>query len=132
MNVFTGVVRLTKDPELKYAQSGTAVVNFTGAVDKYNAKKLKEEGKNSANFIPMVAFGKKAEVLAQYLQKGSQVAISGAIDTDSYEKDGQRHFVWKVIINDFTFCGVGSGNKQQNDQQDDFIDFDDSSDQIQF
>lgn len=95
MNKWVGIGRLTKDAELKYTPgAGTPVSTFTLAVDNYNAK----EKKNDADFIPIVLWGKSAESLAQYLVKGTQVAVAGRISTRSYDaKDGTKRYVTEVV-----------------------------------
>ena len=79
MNVTLLIGRLVKDAELKYlAGSGVAVAKITLAVDNYNSK----TGEKGADFIPVVLYDKKAENVAQYTQKGSQIAIEGRIKTE--------------------------------------------------
>lgn len=112
MNKWVGIGRLTKDAELKYTPgAGTPVSTFILAVDNYNAK----EKKNDADFIPIVLWGKSAENLAQYLVKGTQVAVAGRISVRSYEaKDGTKRYVTEVIAD--TFNGVKLlGGKKSDD-----------------
>ena len=87
--------RLTKDPELRYTPgTGTAVSTVTLAVDRYNSKTQQRE----ADFIPVVVYGKQAESLANYLRKGSPAAISGRIQTRSYDaKDGTKKYITEVV-----------------------------------
>ena len=88
MNKVTLVGRLTKDPELKFTPgTGTAVTTFTIAVNR----RFKKEGQPDADFIPVVVWGRMAEVTANYMSKGRQIGISGRIETRSYEaRDGPR------------------------------------------
>ncbi|WP_230143853.1 single-stranded DNA-binding protein, partial [Clostridium neonatale] len=82
MNKVVLIGRLTKDPELRFTPgTGAAVTTFTLAVNRYNSKTQQ----NEADFIPIVIWGKQAESAANYLTKGSQAAISGRIQTRSYE-----------------------------------------------
>lgn len=103
MNVVTLYGRLTKDPDLRYSQSGTANVFFTVAVDRGMSKEKREEaqaqGRPTADFIPCKAFGKTAEMISNYFHKGNRIAVEGSINTGSYEKDGQRVFTTDVIVN---------------------------------
>ena len=69
--------RLTKDPELKFASTGTAVTTFTVAVNR----RFKREGQQEADFIPVVVWGKQAESTANYMSKGKLIGISGRIET---------------------------------------------------
>lgn len=109
MNKWVGIGRLTKDAELKYTPgAGTPVSTFILAVDNYNAK----EKKNDADFIPIVLWGKSAENLAQYLVKGTQVAVAGRISVRSYEaKDGTKRYVTEVIADTFNGVKLLGGNK---------------------
>jgi len=95
MNKVVLIGRLTKDPELRYTPgTGTAVSTITLAVDRYNSKTQQRE----ADFIPVVVYGKQAESLANYLSKGSPAAVSGRIQTRSYDaKDGTKRYVTEVV-----------------------------------
>lgn len=111
MNKVILIGRLTKDPELRYTPgNGTAVTTLTLAIDNYNSK----TGEKSADFIPVVIWGKQAENTAQYMSKGSQIAISGRITTRSYDaKDGTKRYVTEVVadmINGVSFLSKGNGN----------------------
>ena len=106
MNKVTLIGRLTKDPELRFIQgSGIAVTTLTLAVDKYNATTKQKE----ADFIPIVAWNKTAENIANYMVKGSQLAVSGRIQTRSYEtKDGTKRYVTEVVANEVEFLEKGT------------------------
>lgn len=115
MNNVSLLGRLTKDVELRYSQTGTANASFTLAVD--NPFKKSQNGEREADFIRCVAFGKTAEIIAEYVKKGQQLAIEGRIQTGSYEnQQGQRVFTTDVIVNQFTFVS-GQGNQQSNSNQ---------------
>ena len=103
MNKVTLVGRLTKDPELKFTPgAGTAVTTFTVAVNR----KFKKEGHPDADYIPVVVWGRMAEVTANYMSKGRMIGISGRIETRNYEaKDGTRRYVTEVIAEDVEFLG---------------------------
>ena len=110
MNKVILIGRLTKDPELKYTPgNGTAVTTLTLAVDNYNSK----SGEKTADFIPVVIWGKQAENTAQYMSKGSQIAISGRISVRSYDaKDGTKRYVTEVVADTFngvSFLSKGNG-----------------------
>ena len=110
MNKVILIGRLTKDPELRYTPgNGTAVTTLTLAIDNYNSK----TGEKSADFIPVVIWGKQAENTAQYMSKGSQIAISGRITTRSYDaKDGTKRYVTEVIADNVTFLSSRAGGSQ--------------------
>ena len=114
MNKVVLIGRLTKDPELRYTPgTGAAVSTVTLAVDRYNSKTQQKE----ADFIPVVVYGKRAESLANNLGKGSPAAISGRIQTRSYDaKDGTKRYVTEVVADDIQFLD-GSKNKNNNDLQ---------------
>ena len=108
MNKVFLIGRLTKDPELRFTPgSGTAVTTLTLAVDKYNAATKQRE----ADFIPVVVWGKQAESLANYMSKGSQIAVAGRIQTRSYEaNDGSKRYVTEVVATELQFLSSGKGN----------------------
>lgn len=102
MNNISLIGRVVKDIEVRYSTGDrpTAIAKFTLAVDKWDGKS------KSAAFIPCVAFGKTAETIEKYVSKGSQLGISGELDTGSYEgKDGKKVYTWNVKITKITFCG---------------------------
>ncbi|MEW6104017.1 MAG: single-stranded DNA-binding protein [bacterium] len=87
---------LTRDPELKYIPSGTAVTSFTVAVNrKYT---LQGEAKDETSFIPVVVWGKQAENCNQYLKKGSPVFVDGRLRQRSWEtSDGQKRSTVEIV-----------------------------------
>ena len=110
MNTVQLIGRLTKVPELKYTQSGIATTSFTLAV---NRNFTNSQGEREADFIMCTAWRKTAELVCQYLNKGSMVGINGRIQTRNYEnQQGQRVYVTEAIVDELTF--VESKNKQGN------------------
>lgn len=111
------VGRLTKDVELKYSQSGTAVAKFILAVNR----QFKKDGQPEADFITCTAFNKTAENLANFMRKGSQIGVIGSIQTGSYDdKDGKRVYTTDVICNNIQFLESRQdqqGGQQQSQQQ---------------
>ena len=112
MNKCYIIGRLTKDPEVRYTQSGTPVATFTLAVDRRVAKDKDKE----ADFIPCVVWGKMADgVVKNYCHKGKQVAVEGRIQVRSYDaKDGTKRYVTEVIVNELELLGKGDGSSKQN------------------
>lgn len=112
MNKVVLIGRLTKDPELKYTPgTGTAVTTITLAVENYNSKTQEK----TADFIPVVLWGKQAENTAQYTLKGSQVAISGRISVRTYDaKDGTKRYVTEVVADIFNGVQFLSKNNNSN------------------
>ena len=117
MNKVILLGRLTKDPDLKFAAgSGNAVCKFSIAVNR-------QFKRDEADFINCVAFGKTAETIAQYMTKGSQIAITGNIRTGSYDaQDGSKRYTTDVVVESFEFVGGGKGqaNNSSNFNQGSF------------
>lgn len=110
MNTVQLIGRMTKDPEVRYTQSGVANTSFTLAVNR-NFKNA--NGEREADFIMCTAWRKTAELISQYLNKGSMVGVSGRIQTRNYEnQQGQRVYVTEVVVDEVTF--VESKNNQSN------------------
>jgi single-strand DNA-binding protein len=96
MNQVVLIGRLCQDPSLRYSSAGTAVTNFTLAVDRYK--------KGEADFINIVAWKAQAENCAKYLAKGSQVAVEGRIQTRKYQdRDGNNRTAFEVVANSVQF-----------------------------
>lgn len=96
MNNVSLIGRLTKDVEERRTQSGTPVVSFTLAVNR----RKKEDG---ADFINCIAWDKAAETIAKYVHKGDLFAVTGYIQTRSYEKDGKMNYFTEVVTTSFQF-----------------------------
>ena len=116
MNSVTLIGRLTKDPELRYLPNGgTAVCNFSLAVDKDLSKEKKQQmesqGKYTADFINIVVWGKQGENCANYLAKGRLVAIQGRIQTGSYNaNDGSKRYTFDIVAEKTEFLEWGDKN----------------------
>ena len=121
MNNVVLIGRLTRDPELKYlANTGTPVATFSLAVDRELSKEKKQEmeskGQPTADFINIVVWGKQAENCANYLAKGSLVAVQGRIQTRSYEaKDGTRRYITEVVASRVEFLEWADRNHNDFD-----------------
>ncbi len=94
MNVFSGIGRLTADPEIRATQDGKPIARYTLAVDK----------KDGADFLPCVCFGNAAEFAEKNLHKGIKIGVTGRVQTDSYEKDGRKVYTWNIVVSMHTFC----------------------------
>ena len=102
MNHVSLIGRLTKDPEVRYTQSGTAVCTFTLAVDRKVAKK--DSGQPTADFIPIVAWRKLAEIIGNNLVKGRRISVEGRIQVRSYDaQDGSKRYVTEVVADEVEF-----------------------------
>lgn len=128
MNNLILVGRLTKDVELRYIPgSGTAVANFTIAVDRDYKKK---DGSVETDFIPVEVMGKPAEFCANYLGKGRLVAINGSMRIDNYEKNGERRSFAKCAAKNVQALDKGKSDNQGQSQG--FQPIDDLEDSIPF
>lgn len=108
--ILTG--RLTRDPELRYTTSGTAVVQATIAVDRQFKN---QQGERKADFINLVIWRKAAENFANFTHKGSLVGIDGRIQTRTYEnKQGQRVYVTEINVDSFSLLEPRQENSQQS------------------
>lgn len=108
--ILTG--RLTRDPELRYAASGTAIVQATIAVDRQFKN---QQGEREADFINLVIWRKAAENFANFTHKGSLVGIDGRIQTRTYEnKQGQRVYVTEINVDSFSLLEPRQENNQQS------------------
>lgn len=97
MNNVVLMGRLTKDPDVRRTNDGTAIGRFTLAVDRMK--------KDEADFIGCVTFGKTAEFAEKYLRKGTKICGSGRIQTGSYtNKEGQKVYTTDVILERLEFA----------------------------
>ncbi len=91
--------RLTRDLELKYTQSGTAVGTFNLAVDRQFTN---AQGQRETDFVNCVIWRKSAENLANFTRKGSLIGVTGRIQTRTYDNNaGQRVYVTEVVVENF-------------------------------
>lgn len=100
---------LTRDPELRYTPSGTAIAKFGLALNrkwKDQSGELKEE----VTFVDVDAFGKQAELIGQYLKKGNPLLVEGRLRTDSWEdkQTQQKRSRLGVVLEGMTFIGGGN------------------------
>lgn len=97
---------LTRDPELKALPSGSQVANFGLATNR--VYKDKSGAKQEATeFHNIVAFGRTAEVIAQYCKKGRPIFVEGRIQTRSWESDGVKKYRTEIIVDNFQFGADG-------------------------
>ena len=100
MNSVQLVGRLTKNPDVRYTNGGLTIARFSVAVDR----RFKSEGKPTADFPSVVAFGKTAEFIEKYFTRGMRIGIVGRIQTDSYKKDdGSTVYTTDVIAENVEF-----------------------------
>ena len=115
MNNFNCIGRIVKDLEVKTSQGGTTVLNNTVAINR--PFKNKQTGEREADFINFVAFGKTAEIIAQYHQKGSLIGLSGRMQSRSYQNsNNQKVFVTELVVNEMHFTGSNNASDGQQSQ----------------
>ena len=94
-----------KDPEMRYLPSGTAIANLTMATSESRTDKQTGEKVEKTEWHRVVAFGKLAEIIGQYVKKGTPVYIDGKLSTSSYDKDGQKHYSTQVVADIMQLLG---------------------------
>lgn len=111
--------RLTKDPEYKMTQTGTAVTNFTLAVER----NFGSGEERQADFISCVAFKNTAEFVKKYFVKGQLMCVLGTLQTRTWEgQDGKKNYVAEVIVNEVHFTGdKRNGENNPTPQESEFI-----------
>jgi len=102
------VGRVTRDAELKYTASGTALCNFAIAVNR--RVKKGDQWSDEASFFDLTLWEKQAENLNKYLVKGTQVAVQGELRQDRWEKDGQKFNKIQVFVNNLQLLGSARGS----------------------
>lgn len=95
--------RLTRDAELKYTNSGSAVCQFSVA-NNYR-KKSGEQWVDEVNYFDVVLFGKSAEAISRYLSKGKQVGVEGQLRQNRWEQDGQRRSKVEIFASNVQLLG---------------------------
>ena len=117
MNVINLVGNLTTDVELKHSQGGTAYTSFNIGVQR--AFKDKQSGEYKSDFPRCKAFGKTAEIISEHFGKGSKIGLTGSVQTDRYEKDGQTVYTTDIMVDRVHFVAPKAQNQgvqQQNTQ----------------
>lgn len=106
---------LGKDPELKFIPSGSAVCSFSLATNE--SYKDKEGNQvDRAEWHKLVVWGKQAEIAGKYLKQGQQVFIEGKLQTRSWEKDGQKHYMTEIVVLNFQMLGVKGDGALASDE----------------
>lgn len=120
MNKVIEMGRLTRDPEISSSNSGTTFARFSIAVDR----RFKKEGEPDADFFNCTAFGKTAEFIEKYLQKGTKVLVTGRLQNNNYtNKDGQKVYDVRIMVEEMEFAESKKDNSQstQDTQGTDFL-----------
>jgi len=116
MNKVILMGRLTRDPEIRYAnnENNTCIANYTLAVDR----RFKRQGdEQTADFIRCVAMGRGGEFAEKYLHQGTKIVVEGRIQTGSYtNKDGQKIFTTDVLVESQEFAESKAASAQNGNQ----------------
>lgn len=121
------VGRLTRDIEVRYTQSEKAVGNFTLAI---NRRFKNQNGEYETDFIDCVVFGKQAETMSKYTQKGDLIGVEGSIQKRTYEdKEKNKHYITEIMVEKITFLQTNKKSEttqtatQETTQTDPYKDF---------
>ncbi len=116
LNSVTLIGRLTKDPEVRYGKDGSAMAKFTVAVNRELKKEKKaemeREGKPTADFINVTMWGRSAEALGRYTEKGLLIAVTGRIQTGKWQtKEGENRYSTEVVADRVKFIEWAKDNR---------------------
>lgn len=101
MNKIVLLGRFTRDPEVRYTSTGKVVCQGTIAVDR---PFVNQDDQREADFIPIVIWGKQAEICGNNFAKGQRILVDGRLQIRSYDaKDGSKRYATEVIVNQFYF-----------------------------
>ncbi len=109
------VGRVGKDPEVRYTQGGAAVANFSMATsEQWNDKQTGEKVERT-EWHNIVAWNRLGEIVGEYVTKGAHLYVEGKLQTDEFEKEGQKHYRTKVIA--LSLQMLDSRRSQEGGQQ---------------
>jgi len=99
------VATVGRDPEVKYMPSGGAVVNISAATNESWKDKQTGEKKERTEWHKLTFYNRLAEIVGEYVRKGSQIYVEGRLRTRDYEKDGQKHYVTEIMVDEMQMLG---------------------------
>lgn len=111
--------RLVKDPEVRHSTDGTAMCSLTLACG------WKTKAKEGTEFVRIVAYQKLAEIIGEYMKKGSQMYVSGRMTTRSYDKNGEKRYSTEVVADTMQMLGHAKGAEKQEKQAESLADMED-------
>jgi single-strand DNA-binding protein len=103
------VATVGRDPEVKYMPSGGAVVNLSAATNESWKDKQTGEKKERTEWHKLTFYNRLAEIVGEYVRKGQQIYIEGRLRTRDYEKDGQKHYITEIMVDEMQMLGGGRG-----------------------
>lgn len=108
INSVTLTGRLTREAELRYTNSGTAICRFSLAVNR--RKRSGEVWEDEVSYFDVVLWGKQGESLSRYLERGKQVAVSGELRQNRWEQEGKNRSKVEIVANNVQLLGNPSAN----------------------
>jgi single-strand DNA-binding protein len=105
---------LGRDPEMRYLPNGNAVCSASLATDEGYKDRNTGQQVDKTEWHRVEAFGRLAEVMGEYLKKGSKVYVEGKLRTDEYEKDGIKRYSTKIIVNEMTMLDSRNSGDSNN------------------
>ena len=118
LNRCSFIGRLGQDPKMKHTSDGDAVANFSIAVGESWKNKNTGEKQERVEWVRVVAWRQLAEICGEFLRKGSQVFISGKMQTRSWDKDGEKRYSTEIVANQMQMLGSkGDPRLQQQTEQ---------------
>lgn len=125
------VATVGKDPEIKYTPAGVAVCNLSAATNESWKDKQTGEKKERTEWHRLTFYNRLAEIVGEYIHKGSQIYVEGSLRTRDYEKEGQKHYVTEIIVGNMQMLGGKQSETKQKEsspaeqtESDDFQDDD--------
>jgi single-strand DNA-binding protein len=116
------VATVGKDPEVKYMPSGGAVVNLSAATNESWKDKATGEKKERTEWHKLTFYNRLAEIVGEYVRKGQQIYIEGRLRTRDYEKEGKKHYVTEIMVDEMQMLGstraggTNSGDRGSRDE----------------
>lgn len=101
---------LTRDPEIRALPSGQQVASFSLATNR-TYKNKDGQKQDAVEYHNVVAFGRLADLIGQYMKKGRPIYVEGRIQTRSWEKDGEKKYRTEIVVENFQFGPSGQGGQ---------------------
>ncbi len=111
VNKVTLIGTMGRDPKVRYMPNGNAVANISLATDESYKDKRTGQKVERTEWHRLVAYGRQAEVIQQYLKKGSKAYFEGKLRTREWEKEGVKRYSTEIIVSDLTMCGDSSARQ---------------------
>lgn len=113
MNMNTLIIggRIVRDPESRTSPSGTTICRFSIANNR------KQKDRDITSFLDCTAFGKTAEVILQYMKKGSRILVRGVLEQQTWEKDGEKKSKFCCVVDSFSFVDYAENEEKEEPKQ---------------